>query len=55
VIGVWYNTGERAVIVEEEKKVKKIDPKILRSKCMCEECLDVDTGRKLVKDEEIDV
>jgi DUF971 family protein len=55
VLGVWYNTEDRSVVVEEDKKVKKIDPKILRTKCMCWECVDLETGKKLLNEGEIDV
>jgi len=37
--GVFYDTALRMVIVEEEKKQKKINPVTLRSKCPCHECV----------------
>lgn len=39
-VNVYYNTAERAVIIEEEKTKRKIDPYTLRASCKCAGCID---------------
>ena len=51
---MYYDTGERAIIVEEQTKKKKIDPYVLRMMCKCAGCIDELTGAMLIKKEEID-
>ena len=53
-VNTYYNTGERVVVIEEEKRRKKIDPYTLRSLCKCAGCIDELTGAKILKKESID-
>lgn len=53
-VNTYYNTGERSIIIEEEKTKKKIDPYTLRSLCKCAGCIDEFTGAAILKKESID-
>lgn len=53
-MGAFYDTGLRLIIVEEEKKQKKIDPVVLRSKCKCADCIDQNTGESKLVVKDID-
>lgn len=45
----YYNAAEKAVVIEEESKKKKIDPYTLRLKCKCAACIDELSGAMLIK------
>lgn len=48
---MYYNTGDRAIIIEEQEKKKKIDPYTLRLMCKCAGCIDELSGAMLIKRE----
>ncbi len=49
----YYNAAEKAIVIEEEDKKKKIDPYTLRLKCKCAACIDELSGAMLIKKENI--
>lgn len=53
-VNAYYNTGERAIIIEELEKKKKIDPYTLRLSCKCAGCIDELSGAMILKKDSID-
>ena len=45
---VFYNTGQRKIIVETPSKKKVVSPYVLRLKCRCALCIDEFTGQQIL-------